>query len=142
MPRATDSFDRYLESVEPIPPGRYTVTVVDDTTVEVSEGPFTGRRIKMPAGWPLPKELRTAKVDVAVKETGYDRILDKTRPSEPPAGASAWYRGWECSYEPDRAHWTGEGYTAYKGGCDLDARTATGATWDVLLSNVDDEEDE
>jgi hypothetical protein len=63
------------------------------------------------------------------------------RPTEPTEG-SVWYRGWECGYEPERGNWTGEGYTAYKGGCDLDAKQAHGATWAALLEHVDDEEDE
>ncbi len=60
---------------------------------------------------------------------------------EPPGGESSWYRDWEAGYEPERGSWTGEGYVAYKGGCDLDARHVTGATWDALLEAVDDEEE-
>jgi hypothetical protein len=56
------------DELEPIPPGRYTVTIIDDTTVEITEGTFAGRRIKTPSWSPLPKELRTAQVDVDVKE--------------------------------------------------------------------------
>lgn len=134
-----------MSGLEPIAPGTYTVVVVDDTTVEVSEGPFAGRRIKVPFGWQLPKELRTAQVDVALEEVDTDTVrnrIQKVHPPEPKAGTDVRYRGWECSYDPDRAHWTGEGYVAYKGGCDLGAPQTTGATWDALLSNVDDEEDE
>lgn len=130
-------------ALELIPPGTYTVVVLNDTTVEVSEGPFAGRRIIMPPGWPLPKELRTAQVDVEQREVhpGCDAaVINKVRPPEPPAGTSVWYRGWEASYEPDRAHWTGDGYVAYKGGCDLDALQAHGSTWAGLLEAVDDEE--
>lgn len=36
----------------------------------------------------------------------------------------------------------GEGYHAYLGGCDLDARRVTGATWSDLLDAIDEEMDE
>ena len=64
------------------------------------------------------------------------------RPDEPTGQAAVWYRGWECDYEPDRANWTGEGYTAYLGGCDLDARQVSAPTWERLLEEIDDQEDE
>lgn len=64
------------------------------------------------------------------------------RPSEPQGDAVVWYRGWEAGYEGNRACWTGEGYTAYKGGCDLDAPQAHSSTWAGLLEAIDDEEDE
>lgn len=62
-------------------------------------------------------------------------------PPEPASGDSTWYGDWECGWEPERANWTGEGYVAYKGGCDLDARYVTASTWDKLLEAVDDEEE-
>lgn len=63
------------------------------------------------------------------------------RPTEPTSGA-VWHRGWEVSYEPERARWTGEGWTAYKGGCDLDVPCVTAASFEGCLNFVDDEEDE
>jgi hypothetical protein len=64
------------------------------------------------------------------------------RPAEPSWPELAWYRGWECGYEGERAAWTGEGYTAYKGGADLDVPQQSAATWEGLLDLIDDEEDE
>jgi hypothetical protein len=50
---------------DPIPPGRYEVTVIDDTTVEIAEGPCAGRRIKASM---VPADVRRAVVDVDVRE--------------------------------------------------------------------------
>jgi hypothetical protein len=64
------------------------------------------------------------------------------RPDEPKGADSVFYRGWECGFEPDRDRYTREGWTAYKGGCDLDAPQVTAVSWTALLDAVDDEEDE
>lgn len=63
------------------------------------------------------------------------------RPAEPFGEQVAWYRGWEAGYEFQLEYWTGEGYRAYKGGCDLDAPNVTADTWSELLDAIDEEED-
>lgn len=68
--------------------------------------------------------------------------LCDARPAEPKGTDSAWYRGWECGFEPDRHNWCGDGWVGYKGGCDLDAPQTSGKTWDALLDEIDAEEDE
>lgn len=64
------------------------------------------------------------------------------RPPEPSGSELRWYRGWECGYDSMAAFWTPEGWSAYKGGCDLDAPHITAATWNELLDAIDEEEDD
>ena len=56
-------------------------------------------------------------------------------------GADVWYRGWECGWHEEAERWTGAGWEAYKGGCDLDAPSVNVATWQELLDMVDEAED-
>lgn len=63
------------------------------------------------------------------------------RPEQPDGETAVWYRGWEAGYEWSLEYWTGEGYRAYKGGCDLDAPNVTAGTWSELLDAIDEEED-
>lgn len=65
-------------------------------------------------------------------------------PAEPKNGERVWYRGWECYFSSDAHGWTGEGWIACYGGEDLDCVTRTASTWEKLLDEIDDfnEEDE
>lgn len=65
-----------------------------------------------------------------------------SRPPEPPKSDTVWYRGWECSYDATAAFWSGEGWNAYMGGCDLDAPHNSARTWEALLDEIDAEEDD
>lgn len=64
------------------------------------------------------------------------------RPEMPTGEDVVWYRGWEAGWEQQLEFYTGEGYRAYKGGCDLDAPNVTAGTWAGLLDAIDEEEDE
>lgn len=64
------------------------------------------------------------------------------RPAEPDLGHDVWYRGWECSYDINAALYVGEGWRAYKGGCDIDAPHESSKTFSGLLDSIDDHEDE
>ena len=68
--------------------------------------------------------------------------VEVNSPPEPQGGAPVWYRGWECGWNDMAERYTKEGWEAYKGGCDLDARRVTAKTWAELLEAIDDEEDE
>lgn len=70
------------------------------------------------------------------------RVLAKVRPVEPEGDVAVSYRGWEVSYDFSAEYWTGEGWAAYKGGCDLDAPCVTASMFKAVLDAVDDEEDE
>lgn len=63
------------------------------------------------------------------------------RPPEPKGNKSVWYRDWEIGWEEMREQYTGSGWTAYKGGADLDAKCVDGATYQDVLNEIDDEED-
>ena len=65
-------------------------------------------------------------------------------PPEPTDGKAVWYRGWEISYSHDAAAWTGEGWIACLGGADLDCVQRTAGSWEGVLNEIDDfdEEDE
>lgn len=64
-------------------------------------------------------------------------------PDEPSAIESVWYRGWECGWNDTANAYTGEGWEAYKGGCDLDAPRINTKTWEALIDAIDEaEEDE
>ncbi len=63
------------------------------------------------------------------------------RPAEPHGEDAVWYRGWEAGWEQILEFFTGEGFRAYKGGCDLDATNVTAGTWSDLLDAIDEEED-
>lgn len=63
------------------------------------------------------------------------------RPSEPEGEDVVWYRGWEAGYEWQLEFYAGEGYRAYKGGCDLDAPSVTAGIWAKLLDKIDEAED-
>lgn len=63
------------------------------------------------------------------------------RPPEPDRDEGVDYRGWECLYNHEARFWTGEGWEAYRGGCDLEARRVTAYRWDQLLDEIDEEED-
>ena len=65
-----------------------------------------------------------------------------TAPREPVADATVYYRGWEIGWSRVAWYWSGEGWIAYKGGCDLDAREVRSATYQGCLDAIDDEEDE
>lgn len=64
------------------------------------------------------------------------------RPAVPLRGTDIWYRGWEVGFDVDAAYWTGDGWRAYKGGCDLDVPTLSAGTYAALLDDIDNEEDE
>lgn len=66
---------------------------------------------------------------------------DTDRPSEPEGNNSVWYRGWEIGWEEMREHYTGSGWTAYKGGADLDARCVDAVSYSRVLDEIDEEED-
>ncbi|MES2783580.1 MAG: hypothetical protein V4657_12360 [Pseudomonadota bacterium] len=66
-------------------------------------------------------------------------VDNEAKPPDPNGEAVVWYRGWEAGYEWQREYYTGEGLTAYRGGCDLEARYVSAATWSGLLALVDDE---
>ena len=51
-----------------------------------------------------------------------------------------WHRGWEMLFCPDAAFWTNEGWLAYKGGIDLDARRLEAPTLAELQELINDEE--
>ena len=61
------------------------------------------------------------------------------RPVEPTDDALVWYRGWEVGYGIVGALWSGEAWQAYQGGCDLDAATVSGRTFDDCLDAIDAE---
>lgn len=50
-----------------------------------------------------------------------------------------WYRGWEIIFSADAAYWTGEGWLAYKGGCDIDAPSLSAPSFVEIHSMIDDE---
>jgi hypothetical protein len=66
------------------------------------------------------------------------------RQDEPTDGKPVWYRGWEITFSHDAAGWTGEGWHACLGGADLDCIQRTASTWEGILDEIDDfdEEDE
>ena len=66
---------------------------------------------------------------------------ERLRPPVPYGEDVVRYRGWEAGFERDLDYWTGSGYRAYKGGCDLDAPNVTAGTWTGLLDAIDEEED-
>jgi len=61
------------------------------------------------------------------------------RPTQPMGEDSLWYRGWEAGYDDMAARYVKECWIAYKGGCDLDARTITASSWNALLDEIDAE---
>lgn len=63
------------------------------------------------------------------------------RPECPPGEDVVRYRGWEGGYSWASEYWAGEGYVAYRGGCDLGAREVRAGTWSAMLDLIDDEED-
>ncbi len=63
------------------------------------------------------------------------------RPALPMGEAHVWYRGWEVGYSHHAAYWSGEGWIAYKGGCDLGAPEVRSASYVQCLHAIDDEED-
>jgi hypothetical protein len=67
---------------------------------------------------------------------------EPVRPEMPEGETDVWYRGWEVGWDQAREHWTGAGYVAYKGGCDLGAPELTSGSWAGILDAIDDEEDE
>lgn len=66
----------------------------------------------------------------------------QVRPEVPHGEDTVFYRGWEAGWEQMLDFFTGEGYRAYKGGCDLDSQTVSAGTWSDLLDAIDEEEDE
>lgn len=79
-----------------------------------------------------------AKIDAAWekhKAAGYDR------PAEPSHDKDVSYRGWEIGWNDMAAKWTGTGWDAYKGGCDLGAPRITTADFSDCLDEIDDYED-
>lgn len=67
---------------------------------------------------------------------------ERIRPQMPIGEADVWYRGWEVGWDQQREFYSGEGYVAYKGGCDLDAPQLTSGSWVGILDAIDDEENE
>lgn len=63
------------------------------------------------------------------------------RPAEPKASSTAWYRGWEISFNEEAEKWTRTGWQAYKGGCDLDAPQVDAKTFSDCLDAIDETED-
>ena len=61
------------------------------------------------------------------------------RPAEPTDGALVWYRGWEVGYDYPASLWCAEGWRAHHGGCDFDAPTVSGRTFDDCLDAIDAE---
>lgn len=68
--------------------------------------------------------------------------MSEERPKEPDGEAVVWYRGWEAAYDPDMAFWTTEKFRAYKGGADLCAPEVSSSTWEGLLDEIDDAENQ
>lgn len=66
----------------------------------------------------------------------------KHRPAEPESEDCVWYRGWEVGFDQMAHDYTQRGWRAYKGGVDLDAPTADGATFEACLDDVDEQEDD
>lgn len=107
------------------------------------------RRMRNPA-----EVLRTIaqqiadKHDLGVDHGSFDALAAKcdepvhARPEEPQADAHVWYRGWEVGFSFESEYWCGEGWIAYKGGCDLDAREVRSGQYATCLDAIDDEEDE
>ena len=62
------------------------------------------------------------------------------RPEMPVGEDVVWYRGWEAGWEQQLEFYTGQGYRAYMGGADLDARSVEAGTWNDLLDMIGDEE--
>ena len=63
------------------------------------------------------------------------------RPAEPIGDAVVQYRGWELGYDWQQEYWTGAGWTAAKGGFDLDAICLQGARYCDMLDEIDAQED-
>lgn len=64
-----------------------------------------------------------------------------TRPAEPAVGDQpVWYRGWECGFNTEAAHWGWDAWEACLGGADLDCVSITARTWAELLDEIDDHE--
>jgi len=93
---------------------------------------------ELPANESGQVDFMRALMDSAVAEIR--AFIAKQRPAEPEVGHDAWYRGWECSYDVDAALYGHEGWRAYKGGADLDARQTSGKTWSDLLDEIDEQE--
>lgn len=64
----------------------------------------------------------------------------QNRPSEPEIGHTAWYLGWEISYDVEASLWGAEGWRAYKGGPDLDAPHTSARTFPELIEEIEAEE--
>lgn len=80
----------------------------------------------------------TLRMDDPCDEFDHERI----RPAEPTLTNHVWYRGWEVGFSHDSAYWCGEGWIAYKGGCDLDAPEVRAKTYAGCLDEIDEQEDE
>lgn len=65
---------------------------------------------------------------------------DAERPQQPEKEDLVWYLGWEAGYDWQHEYYTGEGYVAYKGGCDLGAPKVSAGTWEGLLEEIEVEE--
>jgi len=63
------------------------------------------------------------------------------RPKEPCALDHVRYRGWEVGWSSTSEYWCGEGWIAYKGGCDLGAPEVRASTYQSCLDEIDNEED-
>lgn len=62
--------------LKPIPPGYYEVVVIDDTTVEILEGEFTGRRMKTSRWCPFSMQDRKLKVKIQQERLDSERIIN------------------------------------------------------------------
>lgn len=67
--------------------------------------------------------------------------MSEVKPLQPTDGKPVWYRGWEVCWDEDADYWIGEGWRAYKGGCDLGAPLQASNDFVDLLDLIDDEED-
>ena len=100
-----------------------------------------------PRWWDLRGWFRYLRFRMLYVEGGYvvtevTHSVIHLRPDEPTLSACVWYRNWEVGYNYDAAYWTNVGWEAYKGGCDLDAPRLTSPTWEGILAEIDDAEDE
>lgn len=68
-------------------------------------------------------------------------VNDHKRPDRPQGDERVWYRGWEAFWDDLADSYMGTGFRAYIGGCDIDARYVAAGSWNDLLDEIDDEED-
>ncbi len=64
------------------------------------------------------------------------------RPAQPACDETIWYRGWEIGWNADAHLWLGDGWDAYKGGCDIDTPRITSSDFADCINEIDNWEDE